>query len=48
MPGDWDWVVIGGVMFLVLGLWMLWGPGAALLAVGVSLILAGVSGAMRA
>ena len=45
---DWDYLVVVGCLIVATGLWLLWGLGAALLAIGMALILIGVGGAMRA
>jgi hypothetical protein len=44
--GDWDYLIITGVVLFVAGLGWLWGPGAAIATVGVALILAGIGGAL--
>lgn len=39
-------MVIAGAIVAVGGLWLLWGPGAAAVALGVAMIAAGIVGAM--
>ena len=46
MIADWDYLVGVGIIVMAVGLWLLWGPGAALLAVGLATVLFGLGGAM--